>query len=456
MKARKKHLIAAAIMLLLSILCWTTQISADGIVAGYYPCWLRSMLPADKIKFENLSHIIHAFAWPNANGSITANIDLNHPQLIAQTHAAGKKITLALGGWGNSSGFSPMAANSALRATFIANIIKFCQERGYDGVDIDWEYPQTTADRDNLNLLVIELRQAFNNVNKNWIISMAVPAGAYNGQWFDFTILKKYIDWFGCMTYDFMGSWVTTAYHNSPLYPPQSSTEGSVHTGIQYLNITRGIPKQQILLGIPFYGRGCNAVGLFQPHTGGDAEYYYSQVVPKIGNGWTYFWDDICKVPYLMNTGSTKYITFDDTTSVRLKCEYCTKNGLAGVMIWALGQDLLGFSQPLLQTIGRSMGFTSGIVAYHQQKLSSFSLLNNYPNPFNGNTVIRFYLEKQDDVKLEVFDIEGRQITLLIDQWQPQGWHEVQFNSNNIPSGIYIYKLSCAAFSRAEKMTILK
>lgn len=426
------------------------------VVAGYYPSWLRMTLPATKVQFENLTHVVHAFAWPEGSGKVSMYGDLLYPELVTATHSAGKKILIALGGWGQSSGFSPMAAEVSTRQTFIDNVIKFCDEHGYDGIDIDWEYPATAADRENLNHLVRQLRRAFLERGRSWLLTMAVPASHRSGQWFDCDSLRQYVDWFGCMTYDFMGSWVSIATHNSALYPHASWTTGSVHEGVEYLLLTRAVPPAQVLLGIPFYGRGCNATGLFQPNTGGNTEYYYSQVQPKIGNGWDYFWDDTSKVPYLMNTTRTKFISFDDTTSVRLKCEYSKRKGLAGVMIWALGQDLVANNQPLLQTVGRSTGLATHVEDFGSKTSPTVLLLGHYPNPGNEHITMAFRLTKQDHVTLEVFNTRGEKAATLLDAHRAPGYHEIRFPAKDLPSGVYIYRLQGSHFSKSGKVTILK
>lgn len=443
------------------ILFFFGQVFADGIVAGYYPSWLKSTIPAEDIKFQNLTHIIHAFAWPNADGSISAYNGFDYPQLINEAHAVGKKILVALGGWGQSEGFSPMVADSVVRAIFIENITDYCFDNGYDGVDVDWEYPVNATDKTNLNLLIRELRAAFDNISEEWLITMAVPAGSWNGQWFDFTTLKTYVNYFGCMTYDYMGSWVSIAYHNSPLYPHTSTDLGSVKAGIQYINATRGIPKNQILLGIPFYGRGCNAIGLFKSNTGGNVEYRYSEVVPKIGNGWNYYWDDISKVPYLTNKDMTKFISYDDTASVRLKCEYAKERNLGGVMIWALGQDVIGDDQPLAETVGRSMDLVSGIYLSQQGIPESFLLLNNYPNPFNASTTIRYEVNLKSFIEVKVYNLKGKEIKTLVYKIQDASEHEVKWDGidkygKDVSSGIYFYVLRAGKDLKFKKMVLTR
>jgi hypothetical protein len=82
----------------LTLLLLDSPTFSQNLSVGYYPSWLRMTLPANKIQFENLTHIVHAFAWPENNGKISLYGDLKYPDLVAATHSAGKKILIALGG----------------------------------------------------------------------------------------------------------------------------------------------------------------------------------------------------------------------------------------------------------------------------------------------------------------------------------------------------------------------
>jgi len=152
----------------------------------------------------------------------------------------------------------------------------------------------------------------------------------------------------------------------------------------------------------------------------------------------------------------TKFISYDDTASVRLKCEYAKERNLGGVMIWTLGQDVIGDDQPLAETVGGSMDIVSGTDESPQRSPISFLLLNNYPNPFNASTVIPFYLAKEEEIHLEVLDILGRRITTLVNEKKTKGWHKTYFSSAGIPSGLYFYKIQSSSFSKIYKMAILK
>lgn len=87
---------------------------------------------------------------------------------------------------------------------------------------------------------------------------------------------------------------------------------------------------------------------------------------------------------------------------------------------------------------------------------STFSLLQNYPNPFNPATVITYQLAANRVVTLKVYDVLGRLVNTLIDEHQTAGAHSVTFNGNNLPSGIYFYRLQAGNYVETKKMILLK
>ena len=426
----------------------------DFKVVGYYPAWQRGAFPAEKVDFKNLTHIAHAFIWPNADGSLASYDNFLYPQLIARTHQAGKKIVVSIGGWGQSDGFSPMAANATARAKFVESVKNFCVNNGYDGADIDWEFPQSNTDRANLTRLVQELRAAFDAVDADMLLTMAVPISDWSGKWFDFAALKNHLNWIGGMTYDFHGSWTSHAGHNSPLYAPPNEPEGSVDLGIQYLQ-SRGIPAEKIFLGLPFYGKEFTTKELYGSSTG-CSDRRYNEIVPLLTAGWTYHWDNLTKVPFLTNSNHTKLISFDDTVSVRIKCEYVKQKKLGGVIIWELSQDDMGNQQPLLEVTGKILNVDTSVQIMEPEVPKTHVLEQNYPNPFNSSTVIRYYVAQQAKIRLEVFNFLGERILVLVDEEKEVGWQRVIFEAKELPSGIYFYQMTAPAFIKVGKMILVR
>ena len=77
-------------------------------------------------------------------------------------------------------------------------------------------------------------------------------------------------------------------------------------------------------------------------------------------------------------------------------------------------------------------------------------------NPFNSATTIKFTLPQKEEVKIEVFNAIGQKITTLLDKRMPVGYHEVQFNAQDLPSGIFAYKITAGKFQAVKKMLYLK
>jgi hypothetical protein len=87
---------------------------------------------------------------------------------------------------------------------------------------------------------------------------------------------------------------------------------------------------------------------------------------------------------------------------------------------------------------------------------NDFSLAQNYPNPFNPTTTIDYDLPQAADVKLQVFDIIGREVDLLVGGRQEAGHHSVIWDGADRSSGMYFYKIQAGDFSETKKMLLLK
>jgi len=92
----------------------------------------------------------------------------------------------------------------------------------------------------------------------------------------------------------------------------------------------------------------------------------------------------------------------------------------------------------------------------HRNGIHQFQLQQNYPNPFNPSTTIRFSLNRAEQVTLKVYDLQGKEVATLVESNLPTGEHNVVFDADNLPSGIYVYRLTTGIFSQARKAMLLK
>ena len=87
---------------------------------------------------------------------------------------------------------------------------------------------------------------------------------------------------------------------------------------------------------------------------------------------------------------------------------------------------------------------------------SSYELEQNFPNPFNPATTIRYSISKASNVELKVFDLLGREVQNLVSTVQPPGQYSVTFNALDLASGVYFYRLTAGTFTETKKLMLLK
>ncbi len=423
---------------------------------GYYPYWNQDKFTPDEVDFRRVTQVNHAFVWPEENGEITIPNGFINTRLISLAHQAGRKILLSVGGATGSYGFSAMAADVNTRSTFVNKIVQLVEQYHYDGLDIDWEFPQTSADKNNILQLVKDLRSALDAKNPNYLLSMAIPAGDWFGKWFPFKELQNFVDQFNAMTYDYHGGWSNHSGHNAPLYAPENDYCGSVSESIFYLTTVRGISKAKLFLGIPFYGRKFTSKGLYQSSSGGDLTYAYREIIPLLDQGWYFFWDDVSKVPYLRNNTGTELISFDDTLSVKLKCEFALKEKLAGGMIWALGHDEQNNTQPLLGIAARTLaGNTTDLALDSKLQPQNWQVVV-FPNPFNSQTNIRLTLRQPLVLTLNIYSSTGERVAQLANGRFLAGSHIFSWQAKALASGIYFLVVECNHWRFIKRMVLIK
>ncbi|MCK4894817.1 MAG: T9SS type A sorting domain-containing protein, partial [Calditrichia bacterium] len=103
---------------------------------------------------------------------------------------------------------------------------------------------------------------------------------------------------------------------------------------------------------------------------------------------------------------------------------------------------------------------TNGIVGIEDPVASAlpaqYELLGNYPNPFNPSTTIEFNLPKASNIRLTIYNMVGQEVAVLMDNFMPAGNHKVKFKAEELPSGMYLYRLETAGKSFARKMLLMK
>lgn len=291
------------------------------------------------------------------------------------------KTLLSVGGYTWSNRFSDVAADPAARTNFANSAVNVIRTYGFDGIDVDWEYPvsggltdnsRRPEDKHNFTLLLQETRAklaaAGAQDGKSYLLTIASRANASYTQTTETAAIAQILDWINIMTYDFHGDWEPNTNHNAALYSdpadPDVNKFSSDYAVNAYMNV--GVPASKIVLGIPFYGRGwknCapgpNGDGQYQActpdfngsytpngtwdtfETGASGMFDYGDLAANYvnKNGFVRYWNPTAKVPYLYNPTSKIFISYDDPQSLTAKASYIKTKALGGAMVWDLSED---------------------------------------------------------------------------------------------------------------------
>ncbi len=325
---------------------------------------------ASNIPYDELTHIDHAFLDldPKRDGTLYVRPGLLEPELISRAHAAGVKVMISVGG--DPARFATVSASATTREAFAKNLHDFVVANGYDGVDIDWEYPEGLQQRSDCTLTMIAIRKEL--PQPQYLLSMATagnPTRPGQGS-YDFEALSQILDFINVMTYDFHGPWTRHAGHNSALFQSRKdpgTNDGSLTTSIDvYLNYFH-VPPEKLNIGSGFYGyEFTTANGLWQPcdkcETATFSRGYGAYIKPRINAmGWKRKFDSAAKAPYLIPSAAGKpgFITYDDAESTTRKVNYVLgKRNLGGFFIWAIGgpgySDYDGQKEDLLTAMSKA------------------------------------------------------------------------------------------------------
>jgi GH18 family chitinase len=277
-------------------------------VVGYYIEWGvygRDYQPMD-IPGDKLTHINYAFADIGDDltikvGDSYAALEKLYPgdtwdQPLAGTYNQINNVLkaehphlktfISVGGWTWSGKFSDVALTESSRSNFAASCVDFIRAYGFDGVDIDWEYPVCCGlsnntyrpeDADNYVLLLEELRAQLDVAaaqdGTQYLLTIASPAGYDKLAYLDLAAIVAPLDWVNVMTYDLHGAWdLSNTNHHSALYPNPNDDDANelirerynVDWALQEF-LANGVPAEKIVMGVPMYGRAWGGV---QPEGG--------------------------------------------------------------------------------------------------------------------------------------------------------------------------------------------
>lgn len=367
-------------------------------IVCYFTSWSiyrddRGRFNPEDVNPKLCTHIIYAFSTLDpatlqiSMADPLADEDMELYKRVTALKTANRqlKILLSLGGAADSEGldqkYSRLAANATARRNFARHAASFLVEHRFDGLDVDWEFPNcdlgvcpsNPRDKENFVLLLENLREDFHEYSPPLLLTAAVSGDIETiEEAYLVPKIFKHLDFASIMAYDYYGDWSTVVGHYAPLQSamdemdPEKSIEYVVHA-----LLAMGAPASQLVLGVPFYARsftlanprlnyiGSPSKGAGKPgnvtHSPGVLSYYEICSTIKAG-GWSTMMDTRAGV-YAYS--GDQWVCFDGPRSVTRKARFAQRVGLAGLMVWDLSMDDFrgecGRVRPLLSAAHRAL-----------------------------------------------------------------------------------------------------
>ena len=225
----------------------------------------------EEIPAGGYSHINFAFAFIDPNSFKVAPMEADQVSLYKRVtrlkdYQPGLQVWISIGGWSMNdqdqpthATFSALAASDSAQQAFFSSLLSFMETYGFDGVDVDWEYPVAQErsgnpeDFKNYVTFLQNLRKALGASGHKYGLSITIPSSYWYLRHFDIAKIAKTIDWFNMMSYDLHGTWDSTVKSiGSTVHAHTNLTEINDALDLLWRN---DIDPGQVVLGLGFYGR---------------------------------------------------------------------------------------------------------------------------------------------------------------------------------------------------------
>lgn len=458
---------------------WPTTVSngPDGYLSGlYYSSWSpyppRTHFPHD-IDFTRISHIYYAFflvdgatgavkngdEWSDfgmdlykpmsvmmdklnysggdpaktqnemlPNGCLGELFYLRHTNMFPDPNTRNFKLIMCVGGWSNRGEFPKLVKHPGRIEQFANSCIDTMFKYGFDGIDLDWEFPEDDNNEPQQYLEIARILKAKMGELENHIfgstpghpkfqLSVATPAFSEKLKILPIKEMDRYVDIWNMMTYDYYGEWSERTGYHSNLFDgsgKRQSTSNQKHmylsddgeglngdSAIRYMVEIAGVDSKKLSLGMAAYGRGFTNVeanrsdskfidkkfrGVGGALEGEPGMWPYNQLPVR---GSQEVFDPEYGSAFCYHAKQKTFVGYDNVDSVRMKAQYVKEKNLAGGFWWeSCGDDHQNPSRSLLNAFTNEAGSVRKFdnLMYHQRPVLQFYIekfgKDGYLSPF--------------------------------------------------------------------------
>lgn len=309
------------------------------LVYGWYPYWGGSTY--QNLDYNLLTDFVYfSYEVDVTTGEAITTRDFNTSAAVDYALAQGVRVSLCLTLFSNHS---TLYDNPTAQNTLVNNAVSLVKNRGGKGINIDFE-AVSSADREKFTAFANQLADHLHAEIPGSILTIALPAVEWSDK-FDVVALRDKVDYFVIMGYDYYWKGSAQAGPNDGLYSMESSYNYNLNRSVSYYE-AKGIPKQQLLLGLPYYGREWHTAGAEVPsnameegvsrtykYVRDNSSGYYSSANKR-------FEENSFSNYYVFQNGAEwRQCWIDDATDISRRMDLINYRDIGGMGIWALGYD---------------------------------------------------------------------------------------------------------------------
>lgn len=352
---------SAILLCLCSMNLWADSIVAETKVIGYIASFTDMKATIDKTDLSKLTHINLAFTNPDAQGKLIDNgvmtcmpgmqggnvsvADVRY--VVGKAQAAGVKVLASVAGGviPSCSGNWEILLQPVNRQSVVDNLIALMEELGLDGIDVDIEGVLLTNIDNAGNYTPFIQALSAQLIARQKLLTCATAS--YVGGMIPVSSIP-YFDFVNIMAYDAIG----------PSWGPAGAQHSPYSMAVEHVNLwkNRGLTKEKLVLGVPFYGYG---FGTYK------SDYTYAGILAEFGA------DAATKDVIGSACAGCNYITYNGAATIKAKTQLGLDQG-SGIMIWELSQDAAG-ANSLLNIIDDEINLASSDSSSHSSTANSLA-----------------------------------------------------------------------------------